>query len=83
MFKRLKAIYRESMVHGYGAVGAACVTCDTVITIKYLIECADLIEIRKYYEEKYLDSLFRNDRLEGVFHLPRKTDVFSKIWSVL
>ena len=35
---------------------------DTVITIKYiLIECADLVEVRKkYLEERSLYSLFRN-----------------------
>ena len=39
-----------------------CVACNTVITVKYiLIECADLLEIRKkYFEEKSLYSLFQN-----------------------
>ena len=38
------------------------VACNTVITVKHiLIECADLLEIRKkYFEEKSLYSLFRN-----------------------
>ena len=39
-----------------------CVACSAVITVKHiLIECADLLEIRrKYFEEKSLYSLFRN-----------------------
>ena len=39
-----------------------CVACNTVITVKHiLIECADLLEIRKkYFEEKSLYSLFWN-----------------------
>ena len=39
-----------------------CVAFNAVITVKHvLIECADLLEIRnKYFEEKYLYSLFRN-----------------------
>ena len=39
-----------------------CVACGAVITVKHiLIECADLLEIRKkYFEERSLYSLFRN-----------------------
>ena len=39
-----------------------CVACNTVITIKhFLIECADLLAIRKkYFEERSLYLLFRN-----------------------
>ena len=39
-----------------------CVACNAVITVKHiLIECADLLEIRKkYFEERSLYSLFRN-----------------------
>ena len=39
-----------------------CVACNAVITAKHiLIECADLLEIRKkYFEERSLYSLFRN-----------------------
>ena len=38
-----------------------CVACDAVITVKHtLIECADMLEIRKkYFEERSLYSLFR------------------------
>ena len=38
------------------------VACDVVLTVKHiLIECADLLEIRKkHFEEKSLYSLFRN-----------------------
>ena len=39
-----------------------CVACGAVITVKHiLIECADLLEIRKkYFEKRSLYSLFRN-----------------------
>ena len=39
-----------------------CVTCGAVITVKHiLIECTELLEIRKkYFEERSLYSLFRN-----------------------
>ena len=39
---------------------AVCVTCNTATTVKHtLIECADLVEIRKkYFEERCLYSLF-------------------------
>ena len=39
-----------------------CVACNAVITVKHtLIECADLLEIRrKYFEERSVYSLFRN-----------------------
>ena len=39
-----------------------CVACNAVITVKHiLIECADLLEIRKkYFGERSLYSLFRN-----------------------
>ena len=37
-----------------------CVTCNTTITVKHtLIECNDLVEVRKkYFEERSLYSLF-------------------------
>ena len=43
-----------------------CVACGAVVTVKHiLIECADLLEIRKkYFEEKSLYSLFWNMILE-------------------
>ena len=46
-----------------------CVACNAVITVKHtLIECADLLEIRKkYFEERSLYSLFRNVILEKNF----------------
>ena len=39
-----------------------CVACNTTITVKHiLIECADLLGVRKkYFEERTLYSLFRN-----------------------
>ena len=48
---------------------AVCVACNAVITVKHiLIECADLLEIRKtYFEEKSLYSLFWNVIPEVVF----------------
>ena len=46
-----------------------CVACNAIITVKHiLIECADLLEIRKnYFEEKSLYSLFRNVIPEIIF----------------
>ena len=46
-----------------------CVACSAVITVKHmLIECADLLEIRKkYFEERSLYSLFLNVILEIIF----------------
>ena len=62
-----------------------CVACNAVITVKHiLIECADLLEIRKkYFEEKSLYSLFRNVIPEIIFDFLREIGVFYKIWSVL
>ena len=39
-----------------------CVACNVVLSVKHiLIECTDVLEIRKkYFEEKSLYSLFRN-----------------------
>ena len=55
-----------------------CVACNTVITVKHiLIECADLLEIRKkYFEEKSLCSLFRNVIPEIIFDFLREIGVF-------
>ena len=49
-----------------------CVACDAVITVKHiLIECADLIEIRKKY--------FWNVIPEIIFDFLREIGVFDKI----
>ena len=58
-----------------------CVACDAVITVKHiLIECADLLEIRKkYFEEKSLYSLFWNVIPEIFFDFLREIGVFYKI----
>ena len=58
-----------------------CVACNTVITVKHiLIECADLLEIRKkYFEERSLYSLFRNVIPEIIFDFLRDIAVFYKI----
>ena len=58
-----------------------CVACNTVITVKHiLIECADLLEIRKkYFEQKSLYSLFRNVIPEIIFDFLREIGVFYKI----
>ena len=49
-----------------------------------MIECADLLEIRKkYFEEKSLLSLFRNVLPENFFDFLREIGVFYKIGSVL
>ena len=62
-----------------------CVACNAVITVKHiLIECADLLEIRKkYFEERSLYSLFRNVIPEIMFDFLRETGVVYKICSVL
>ena len=61
-----------------------CAACNAVITVKhFLIECADLLEIRKkYFEEKSLYSLFRNVIPGIIFDFLREIGVFYKIWSV-
>ena len=58
-----------------------CVVCNAVITAKHiLIECADLLEIRKkYFEEKSLYSFFRNVILEVVCAFLREIGVFYKV----
>ena len=58
-----------------------CVACNTVITVKYiLIECANLLQIRKkYFEETSLYSLFRNVIPEMIFDFLREICVFYKI----
>ena len=55
-----------------------CVACNAVISVKrILIECADLLEIRKkYFEEISLYSLFRNVYLEIIFKFFREIGVF-------
>ncbi|WP_419637581.1 ribonuclease H family protein, partial [Thiolapillus sp.] len=58
-----------------------CVACNVVLTVKHiLIECADLLEIRKkYFEEKSLYSLFRNVIPEVIFDFLREIGVFYKV----
>ena len=58
-----------------------CVACNAVIAVKHiLIECADLLEIRKkYFEEKSLYSLFRNVIPEMILYFLREIGVFYKI----
>ena len=55
-----------------------CVACNAVITVKHiLIECADLVEIKKeYFEERSLYSLFRNVIPETIFDFLREAGVF-------
>ena len=58
-----------------------CVARNVVLTVKHiLIECADLLEIRKkYFEEKSLYSLFRDVIPEVVFDFLREIGVFYKV----
>ena len=58
-----------------------CVACNTVITVKHiLIECADLLEVRKkYFEDESLYSLFQNVIPEIIFDFLRKIGVFYKV----
>ena len=62
-----------------------CVARNAVITVKHiLIECADLVEIRKKnLRERSLYSLFRNVIWEVIFDLLREIGVFYKRWSVV
>ena len=54
-----------------------CVACNTALTIKHiLIECADLLEVRKkYFEQKSLYSLFWNVSHEIIFYFLREIGV--------
>ena len=58
-----------------------CVACNTALTIKHiLIECADLLEVRKkYFEQKSLYSFFRNVSPEIIFDFLHEIGVFYKI----
>ena len=51
-----------------------CVASSTMITIKHeLIECGDLVEVRKkYFEEKALHLLSRNLKSENLFWLSER-----------
>ena len=54
------------------------------LNIYILIECADLLEIRKkYFEERSLYSIFRNIIPEIFFDFRREIDVLYKIGSVV
>ena len=57
-----------------------CVVCNATVTVKHIwIECADLAEVRKkYFEEKSLDSLFRNVNPE-VFDYLKEIGMFDKV----
>ena len=58
-----------------------CVACKSVITVKHiLIECADLLEIRKkYFEERSSYSLFRNVIPEIFFYFLREIGVLQNM----
>ena len=58
-----------------------CVACNTALTIKHiLIECADMLEVRKtYFEQKSLYSLFWDVSPEIIFDFLREIGVFYKI----
>ena len=58
-----------------------CVACNTALTIKHiLIDCADLLEVRKkYFEQKSLYSLFRNVSPEIIFDFLREIGLFYQI----
>ena len=58
-----------------------CVACNDVIAVKHnLIECVDLLEIRKkYFEKRSLYSLLRNVIPEIIFDFLREIGVFHKI----
>ena len=57
------------------------VACNAAITVKrILIECADLVEVRKkYFEEKSLNSLFCNVTPEDSFDHLKEIDMYLKV----
>ena len=59
--------------------------CNTTITVKQiLIECADLVEVRKkYFEVRSLYSLLRNVNLEKVFEYLKEIGMFYKVRGIL
>ena len=58
-----------------------CVAFNTTITVKHiLIECADLVEVtKKYFEERFLYSLFRNVNPEKMFDYLKEIGMFDKV----
>ena len=71
----------HSFILGKEEEAPLCVAYNAVITLKHiLIECANLLEIRKkYFEETSLYSLFRNVIPEMIFDFLREICVFYKI----
>ena len=61
-------------------VSPVCVACNTIITVKHsLIQCADLLEVRKqYFEEKSLYSLLRDVNPEKSFDYLKEIGMFYK-----
>ena len=58
-----------------------CVTFNTIKTVKHiLIECADLVEVtKKYFEERFLYSLFRNENPENIFYYLKEIGMFYEV----
>ena len=84
VLNRFKHIGHSYLTHSFilrKEEAPVCVACNAVITIKHvLIECADLLEIRKkYFKEKSLYSLFRNVIPKIIFEFLRRIGVFSKV----
>ena len=54
---------------------------NAAITVTHiLIECADLVEVKKkYFEEKSLHSLFRNVNPEKIFYDLKETGMFYEV----
>ena len=65
----------------YTTLKCVCVACNTIITVKHiLIECADLVEVRRnYFEERSLYSLFRNVNPENIFGFLKEIGMFCRI----
>ena len=55
--------------------------CNSTITVKHtLMECADLLAVRKkYFEDRSLYSLFRNMNLEKIFDYLKEIGMFYKV----
>ena len=75
MLPRLRRLSRVNLRKEKAPV---CVAYNAVIKVKHiLIECANLLEIRKkYFEERSLYSLFRNVIPEIIFDFLREIGVF-------
>ena len=78
-------LYRQHIGHSYFTHSfllkkeepPVCLACNAITVKHILIECADLVEIRKkYLEERSLYSLFRNVNPEKTFDYLKEIGMF-------